>query len=251
MPTFASCLRAALKLRHMSQKSLAASLGKSTVYINRLCKGAQLPSMDFFFELCTALNLSPAEFFACAETAPALRLSDAEAALILSVRRLTDAERRVACDMLAALANRRRPRALAARPRPAHARYTRPVSGYAAAGLPLFDSAIDGEIEIPAKYADSARYMLCTARGASMQPDIMDGDVVVVERGTQAESGMIALVHIESETSTDGEYTIKRFYPFADHAELRSINPAHPTMIYPMQRILTAERVAHIIHKAK
>lgn len=252
MSTFGQCLRAALKLRRMSQRALAGALGVSTVYLNRICQDVRLPSMELFYQLCDALSLTPAEFFAGGEAGPALRLTDAEAALILNARRLTEAERRVAGDMIAALAGRTRPRALAPSRRSGAARYTRrAVSGYAAAGLPLFDATFDGEIDIPAKYADGERYLLCTARGTSMQPDIMDGDVVVVERYSQAESGMTALVHIESATSADGEYTIKRFYPFADHAELRSVNPEHPTMVYPSAAILTAERVVHVIRRGK
>lgn len=253
MAIFDQCLKSALKLRGMTQKSLGSAVGKTHIYVNQLCSGAKLPSMGLFFDLCAALSLSPAEFFALSQPNPALSLSDAEAALVLHFRRLSDGERKVASDMIAALASRRRPRALPAKPRATAARYTthRSVSGYAAAGLPLFDPAADAEIEVPAKYHDGDRYTLCIARGDSMQPDIMNGDVVVVERGTQAESGMTALVHIESPTSADGEYTIKRFYRFGDHAELRSVNPAHRTLLYPMRQILTAERVVHIIHKSK
>ena len=40
-----------------------------------------------------------------------------------------------------------------------------------------------------------------------MEPDISDGDFVVVARYTQAEQGNIALVHLEADTP-DGEYTI-------------------------------------------
>lgn len=97
----------------------------------------------------------------------------------------------------------------------------RNADGASAAGTPLFDSTIEHRVHVSPRFSDPERFLLIEVRGNSMEPDISDGDFVVVARYTQAEQGNIALVHLEAD-NPDGEYTIKKFYHYGDHAELRS-----------------------------
>ena len=125
-----------------------------------------------------------------------------------------------------------------------------PVNGIAAAGTPLFDDTdTDLQVSVPAKYLNMERFYIVQARGDSMTPDIKDGDFVVVQKDTIPEYGGVSCVRICS--SGVDEYAIKRFFHDGSTAELRSQNPAHKSLIYPMSEVLSVERVVHIIPRSQ
>lgn len=232
-----------LKEKHITQKSLAERSGLTPSYINQICNGKKVPTLDALGSLCDALSISISDFFSDkSETAPA-RLTTREHQLIENFRSLYDYEQDFFFDMVKNLRQKHR-----------QALNTMPISvwrntdGYSAAGSPLFDATIDSCVQINPKYRDPERYKIICVRGNSMEPDISNGDFVVVARYTQADQGNIALVHLESDNS-DGEYTIKKFYHYGDHAELRSINPECQTMVYPISSIISAEKIVDIIHQ--
>lgn len=124
----------------------------------------------------------------------------------------------------------------------------RSVSGLAAAGSPLLAKCDDEmTVAVPPKYLDPDHYFIVQAKGDSMEPQIMDGDYVVIERHADPAPKEIALVRLEDARLNEG-YTIKRFSKTADSVELFSINPAYRPMVYPLSALRSAERVVHIIH---
>lgn len=120
-----------------------------------------------------------------------------------------------------------------------------PVAGQAAAGQPLYSELSDEEtVPVPPKYG-SDRYFIVQAKGHSMEPKLPNGGYVVVQRDARPENGELALVQVSGWAG--GEYAIKQFFRRGDEVELRSYNPAFQPMFFPVEQILSAQRVAHII----
>lgn len=120
-----------------------------------------------------------------------------------------------------------------------------PVAGQAAAGQPLYSELSDEEsVPVPPKYG-SDRYFIVQAKGHSMEPALPNGGYVVVQRDAQPENGELALVQVSGWAG--GEYAIKLFFRRGDEVELRSYNPAYRPMFFPVEQVLSVQRVAHII----
>lgn len=123
------------------------------------------------------------------------------------------------------------------------------ISGLAAGGTPLFDEGDSEEtVAVPPKYLDRDRYFIIKVKGDSMEPRIMDGDYVVVERNAKPAPGEISLVRVV-DSSLDEGYVIKRYTPTSSGVDLHSYNSAYPTMHYSLSALRSAERVVHIIHR--
>lgn len=95
------------------------------------------------------------------------------------------------------------------------------ILGKVAAGTPILSYEVDYGNIIPEN--PSASYALI-AQGDSMHPIIHDKETIEVISQKVLENGEIGII------SVDGSMTCKKFYEFADHYELRSINPDYPTM---------------------
>ena len=122
-----------------------------------------------------------------------------------------------------------------------------PVQGEAAAGEPLFaPSDEDNVVPVPEKYLDS-RFFVVAARGKSMEPRIMDGDYVVVQKDAPGEIGGIVLARIDG--LAEDEYMIKRFFPRGKTVEFRSFNESFQPIVYPVSKVLSVEKVVYIIHR--
>ena len=78
-----------------------------------------------------------------------------------------------------------------------------PVLGRVVAGLPAYASEeiIDYE-EIPEEMARSGEYFGLIVRGLSMLPTLRDGDVVIVKKQEDIDSGDIAIVGINGDEAT-------------------------------------------------
>ena len=78
-----------------------------------------------------------------------------------------------------------------------------PVLGYVAAGIPTdaVENIIDWE-EIPAEMAKNDEYFGLVINGDSMEPRICKGDVVIVRKQSDIDSGDIAIVIIDGERGT-------------------------------------------------
>ena len=78
-----------------------------------------------------------------------------------------------------------------------------PVLGRVAAGVPLEAiTDIDDWEEIPEKLAETDEYFALTIHGDSMEPKMNEGDVVIVRRQPDVESGDIAIVRVNGYDAT-------------------------------------------------
>ena len=77
-----------------------------------------------------------------------------------------------------------------------------PVYGEVAAGIPLdmIEDIIDYE-EIPAKWGDPSDFFCLKIRGNSMEPRIVDGDVVVVRKQADADTGDIVIYSVNGDSA--------------------------------------------------
>lgn len=110
-----------------------------------------------------------------------------------------------------------------------------PVYGYVAAGLPIVceENKIDWE-EIPEAMAHTGEYFGVQVKGQSMEPRILEGDVVIVRQQNDAESGDIVIAQVNGD-----EATCKRLKKYADYIELISNNPYYPPMKFTNEEIVS------------
>ena len=78
-----------------------------------------------------------------------------------------------------------------------------PVLGYVAAGQPIYASEywIDEE-EIPESMAKTGEYFGLIIHGDSMEPEICDGDIVIVRKQETCENRQIAIVLVNGNDAT-------------------------------------------------
>lgn len=78
-----------------------------------------------------------------------------------------------------------------------------PVYGKVAAGFPIemVEEVLDYE-EIPAKWGDPSDFFCLQIKGDSMKPKIEEGDVVVVHKQADADTGSVVIASINGEEAT-------------------------------------------------
>lgn len=78
-----------------------------------------------------------------------------------------------------------------------------PVYGKVAAGIPIemVEDVIDYE-EIPTTWGEASDFFCLQIRGDSMRPKIDDGDIVVVHKQTDADTGSVVIASINGENAT-------------------------------------------------
>ena len=104
-----------------------------------------------------------------------------------------------------------------------------PVLGNVAAGIPLeaIEDIIDYE-EIPEQMAhDSFEYFALQIKGQSMEPKISDGDVVIVRKQPDVDSGQIAIVCVNGDHAT-----CKKVMKQPGGILLQPLNPAFTPTFY-------------------
>lgn len=103
-----------------------------------------------------------------------------------------------------------------------------PVLGTVIAGIPMeaVENIIDYE-EISPQMASAGEYFCLQVKGQSMQPKFSEGDVVVVRKQPDIDSGDIAIVLVNG-----NEATIKKVKKQSDGIMLIPLNPAYDTMFY-------------------
>ena len=79
-----------------------------------------------------------------------------------------------------------------------------PVLGRVVAGIPMdtIEEIIDYE-EIPKEMAATGEFFALKVKGHSMEPRILDGDVVIVKKQEDVESGDVAIVLVNENDSTE------------------------------------------------
>ena len=108
-----------------------------------------------------------------------------------------------------------------------------PVLGRVQAGIPVeaIEDIIDQE-EISAKMAESGEYFGLAVRGDSMEPKFSEGDVVIVRRQPDIESGDIAIVMING-----GDATIKKVIKQENGILLKPSNDKYEPFFYDKKSI--------------
>lgn len=107
------------------------------------------------------------------------------------------------------------------------------VLGRVAAGIPIeaVEDIIDTE-EIPEEMAATGTFFGLKIHGDSMEPRMCEGDVVIVRKQDDAESGDIVIAMVNGDDAT-----CKRLRKYRDGIELISNNPAYPPMFYSNEDI--------------
>lgn len=103
-----------------------------------------------------------------------------------------------------------------------------PVLGDVAAGIPIdaIENVIDYE-EIDAAMAATGEYFGLRIKGASMEPRIREGDVVIVRKQEDAQTGDTAVVLVNGDSAT-----VKRIKKEPGGISLIPNNPAYDTQYY-------------------
>ncbi len=107
------------------------------------------------------------------------------------------------------------------------------VLGRIAAGIPMeaIEEIIDTE-EITEEMASKGEFFGLQIHGHSMEPRILEGDVVIVLKQDTAETGDIVIA-----TVNGMDATCKRLKRYRDGIELIPINPSYDPMFYTNEEI--------------
>lgn len=118
-----------------------------------------------------------------------------------------------------------------------------PVLGSVPAGIPIeaIQDVIDYE-EIDSDTASKGEYFALKIKGDSMEPRICEGDVVIVKKQDDVESGDIAIVMVNG-----NDATIKRLIKYQDGIRLIPSNPVYEPIYFTNKEIL--EKPVKVIGK--
>ena len=111
-----------------------------------------------------------------------------------------------------------------------------PVLGKVAAGIPIeeIEDVIDWE-EIPTKWTRGGKkFFALQLHGDSMEPRMYDGDVVIVQKQDDAESGDYVIAAVNGDHAT-----CKRLMKYRDSIALLSLNSKYDPMIYTNEEVQT------------
>jgi repressor LexA len=103
------------------------------------------------------------------------------------------------------------------------------VYGHVPAGIPLeaVEDVIDWE-EIPYDWTrDGSEFLALKVKGSSMNPKYLDGDIVIIKKQPDCESGQDAVVFINGYDAT-----LKRVIKNENSVILQPLNPEYETKIY-------------------
>ena len=103
-----------------------------------------------------------------------------------------------------------------------------PVLGHVAAGIPIsaIEDILDWE-EISQETANTGQYFGLQIKGDSMEPRILDGDVVIVRSQPTAETGDIVIAQVNGD-----EATCKKLLMQSDGLSLLSFNTKYDPMVF-------------------
>lgn len=87
-----------------------------------------------------------------------------------------------------------------------------------------------GSVFVPREWTRGGTVFCLKVSGHSMEPLIMDGDVIAVRRQPSAESGSIVLASVPG-VAEIGDYTIKRLRKRGRQVVLEPLNPAYETIL--------------------
>lgn len=108
-----------------------------------------------------------------------------------------------------------------------------PVLGSVAAGIPIdaIEDVLDWE-DISEDMAKTGEFFGLRIKGDSMQPRIVEGDIVIVRQQPDADSGDVVIVQVNGDKAT-----CKRLAKYSSGISLISFNPAYEPMNYTNEQI--------------
>ena len=114
-----------------------------------------------------------------------------------------------------------------------HSKFLIPVLGTVRAGIPIeaVENIIDYE-EISEDMARQGEFFALQIKGDSMEPRICEGDVVIVRKQSDIDSGDTAIVLVNGE-----EATIKKVQKFDGGINLIPSNPSYDVRTYTNEQI--------------
>lgn len=117
------------------------------------------------------------------------------------------------------------------------------VLGRVAAGIPIeaVEDVIDTE-EITEEMAKTGEFFGLQIHGDSMEPQICNGDIVIVRQQEDAESGEIVIALVNGDDAV-----CKRLMKYTGGISLISLNPKYDPMMFSEQDII--DKPVHIIGK--
>ena len=89
-------------------------------------------------------------------------------------------------------------------------------------------------LEIDSITASKGKYFGLKVKGNSMEPRICEGDILIVKRQDDCESGDIAIVIVNG-----NDATIKRLMKYADGIRLIPNNPAYEPIYFTNEEIIS------------
>jgi len=107
-----------------------------------------------------------------------------------------------------------------------------PLAGRITAGRPVEAIPDEREINFSALLLGPDRYVLRVKGDSMMDAGILDDDLVIVKQAGTANDGDIVVALIDEE-----EAMLKRLKKHRNRIELLPANPAHASMIYPVERV--------------
>lgn len=109
-----------------------------------------------------------------------------------------------------------------------------PVLGYVRAGIPLnaVEEILDWE-EIPEKWLESGdEYFALSIKGDSMEPKFSEGDVAIIRKQDDVESGDIAIILVNGDDAT-----CKKVMKYSGGVRLVPWNPSYEVLDFSNQEI--------------
>lgn len=182
-----SKIKAARKAAHMGQAELGEAIGIGKSSISEWESGKRSPDIDKVKDIAKVLNVTPTYLMGWKE-------EDVPDQRPLPAGLLPVVKRRI------------------------------PIIGHVAAGVPIMAEREYEEYEDDT-YGISCDYVL-RVEGDSMEPRVLDGDIVYVRQQPDVDDGQIAVVGV------DDSVTLKVVYHLPNGLQLVSLNPKYKPMIY-------------------
>ena len=199
MPTFSKRLRELRTSKDLSQQKLAELLNTSKSSINMYERGEREPGLEMLESIADYFNVDLD--YLLGKTDVPLKISFVE----VSAKNKINQSKGLKI----------------------------PVLGSVRAGLPMeaVENIIDYE-EISEEMARQGDFFALQIKGDSMEPRIKEGDVVIVRKQPDVESGEIAIVLVNGD-----EATIKKVQKFTGGVNLVPSNPSYEVKTFTNQQI--------------
>lgn len=107
-----------------------------------------------------------------------------------------------------------------------------PLVGRVAAGYPILaEENVEGHVAVSAELARKETYCLRVQGESMIEDGILDGDIVVVDKGRQAREGDIVVALVGDEA------TVKHFHRYGSMVELRPANASMEPIRVPGEEV--------------